>query len=55
MTFVLTLTSLLPAPEVVFDLDILRPSSLIGTALRAAPSKSYACSTNYHACIAMPT
>ena len=26
-----------------------------GTTLRAAPSKSYAFSTNYHACIAMPT
>ena len=30
-------------------------SSLINTTLRAAPSKSYAFSTNYHACIAMPT
>ena len=30
-------------------------SSLIGTTLRAAPSKSYAFSTNYHACIGMPT
>ena len=26
-----------------------------GTTLRAAPSKNYAFSTNYHACIAMPT
>ena len=31
------------------------PSSLMGTTLRAAPNKSYAYSTNYHACIAMPT
>ena len=30
-------------------------SSLMGTTLRATPSKSYAFSTNYHACIAMPT
>ena len=30
-------------------------SSLIGTTLRAAPSNSYAFSTNFHACIAMPT
>ena len=28
---------------------------LMGTTLRAAPSKSHAFSTNYHACIAMPT
>ena len=27
----------------------------MGTTLRAAPSKSHALSTNYHACIAMPT
>ena len=27
----------------------------MGTTLRAAPSKSYNFSTNYHACIAMPT
>ena len=27
----------------------------MGTTLRAAPSRSYAFSTNYHACIAMPT
>ena len=32
-----------------------RRSSLMGTTLRAAPSKSYAFLTNYHACIAMPT
>ena len=32
-----------------------RPSRFRGTTLRAAPSKSYAFSTNYHACIAMPT
>ena len=30
-------------------------SSLMGTTLCAALSKSYALSTNYHACIAMPT
>ena len=30
-------------------------TSLMGTTLRAAPSKSYAFSTNYHACIGMPT
>ena len=45
--FVLTLTSLYSAPEVVFNLDILRQFSLVGTTLRAAPSKSYTCSTNY--------
>ena len=32
-----------------------RPSRFRGTTLRAAPSKSYAFSTNYHACMAMPT
>ena len=32
-----------------------RQSSLMGTTLRAVPSKSYAFSTYYHACIAMPT
>ena len=32
-----------------------RPSRFRGTTLRAAPSKSYAFSTNYHACLAMPT
>ena len=32
-----------------------RPSRFRGTTLRAAPSKNYAFSTNYHACIAMPT
>ena len=32
-----------------------RPSRFMGTTLRAAPSKNYAFSTNYHACIAMPT
>ena len=32
-----------------------RPSCFRGTTLRAAPSKNYAFSTNYHACIAMPT
>ena len=31
-----------------------RPS-LMGTTLRVAPNKSHAFSTNYHACIAMPT
>ena len=33
----------------------IRPSRFRGTTLRAAPSKNYAFSTNYHACIAMPT
>ena len=32
-----------------------RLSRFRGTTLCAAPSKSYAFSTNYHACIAMPT
>ena len=32
-----------------------RPSHFRGTTLRAAPSKRYAFSTKYHACIAMPT
>ena len=32
-----------------------RPSRFRGTTLRAAPSKNYAFSTNYHVCIAMPT
>ena len=32
-----------------------RPSRFRGITLRAAPSKSYAFSTNYHACFAMPT
>ena len=41
--------------EVVFNLDFLRRSSLMGTTLRAVPSKSHAFSTNYHTCIAMPT
>ena len=31
------------------------PSCFRGTTLHAAPSKNYARSTNYHACIAMPT
>ena len=31
------------------------PPRFRGTTLRAAPSKNYAFSTNYHACIAMPT
>ena len=39
----------------MFNLDFCRRSSLMGTTLRAAPSKSYAFSTNYHACVAMPT
>ena len=33
--------------------DFFRRSSLMGTTLRAAPSKSYTFSTNDHACIAM--
>ena len=41
----------------MFNLDFFHRSSLMGTTLRAAPSKSYvnAFSTNDHACIAMPT
>ena len=39
----------------MFNLDYFLRSSLMGTTLRAAPSKSYAFSTNYHACTAMPT
>ena len=40
----------------MFNLDFFRQSSLMGTTLHAAPSKSYnVFSTNYHACIAMPT
>ena len=42
-------------PEVMFNLDFLCQCLLMGTTLRAAPSKSHAFSTNYHACIAMPT
>ena len=35
---------------------VVRPSvTFRGTTLHAAPSKNYAFSTNYHACIAMPT
>ena len=45
----------IPLPEVVFNLDFFCRSWLMGTSLRAAPSKSHAFSTNYHACIAMPT
>ena len=33
----------------------LSQSHIRGTTLRAVPSKSHAFSTNYHACIAMPT
>ena len=42
-------------PEVVFNLDFLCQFLLMGTTLRAAPSQIHAFSTNYHACIAMPT
>ena len=38
-----------------FNLDFIRRFSLMGTTLRAAPSNSYAFSTNYYAYIAMPT
>ena len=54
LLFVLTLTCIQPVPEVVFNLDFLLRFSLMGTTLRAALSKSYAFSTNYYACIAMP-
>ena len=36
-------------------MDFIRRFSLMGTILRAAPSKGYTFSTNYYACIAMPT
>ena len=39
----------------MLNLDLLRRSSLMSTTLRAASSNGYAFSTNYHACIAMPT
>ena len=39
----------------MFNLDFLCQFLLIGTTLRAAPSKIHAFSTNYHTCIAMPT
>ena len=38
-----------------FDHDLNITSLLMGTPLRAAPSKIHAFSTNYQACIAMPT
>ena len=47
-----------PAGHYISRLSVrpsVRPSHFRGTTLRAAPSKSYAFSTNYHACIAMPT
>ena len=49
--FVLTLTSIKPPTEVVFNLDFLRRSSLMGTTLRAAPSKSYICHFDKLSCI----
>ena len=39
----------------MFYLDFLCRSSLMGTTLRAVPSKIHSFSTNYHACIAIPT
>ena len=39
----------------LFNFYFLRWFSLMGTTLRAAPSKSHAFSANYHACITMPT
>ena len=53
--FDLDLHTGIPLPEVVFNLDLFCRSWLMGTTLRAAPIKSHAFSTNYHACIAMPT
>ena len=53
--FILTLTSIKPPPVVVFYFDFLCRSSLMGTTLRAVPSKIHTFSTNYHACIAIPT
>ena len=43
-----------PAGHYVSGLSVL-PSHFRGTTLRVAPSKNYAFSTNYHACISMPT
>ena len=39
----------------MFNFEFLLWFLLMGTTLRAAPSKSYTFSTNYHACIAMST
>ena len=47
--------NLLPRSCLTRGHDFFRRSALMGTTLRAAPSKSYAFSTNYHACIVMPT
>ena len=38
----------------MFNMDFLYRSSLRGTTLCVAPTKSYNFSTNYHACMAMP-
>ena len=53
--FVFDLNLLITCSWGVFNLDFLHRSSLMGTTLRAAPSKSYAFSTNFHTFIAMPT
>ena len=37
------------------NFDFLRRFSLMGTIMRAAPSKSYAFSINYYVCIAIPS
>ena len=39
----------------MFNLDFFQWSTLMGTTLCAAPSKSYALSTNYYASIVLPT
>ena len=44
----------LTCPKVMFNLDFLDRSSLIGTTLRALPIKSCVIITTYHVCIAMP-
>ena len=51
--FVLTMTSI--PPEVVFNLDFFSSILTDGYHFASAPSKNYAFSTNFHACIAMPT
>ena len=50
-----SVSDLFYVPPGMTVLPSVRPSGLWGTTLRAAPSKNYAFSTNYYACIAMPT
>ena len=46
LIFCFDIDLLITCSEVVFNLDFLCRSSLMGTTLRAAPNKSYAFSTN---------